>query len=315
MLNQIVVGIDVAKEHLDYICLPEKKARQIPNSSKGLKKMIPWLAKQNPKIVVLEATGGYQNALTQALAEAKIPYTVVNPRQVRDFARSLNRLGKTDKLDALTLAEFALSRDLTPDTPKPVELRQMACCLRRREQLQAMITMEKGHLEQSEAGIRQDILELIALLKKQLHNNDKQIRVIIQASPDLSDQDKLIQSIPGLGPVASATLLAHLPELGNAGRKQICALVGVAPFNRDSGKYRGQRHIYGGRAQVRKVLYCILRPCLQFNPVVRKWFDNFIARGKAYKVAAIACVRKLLVVIRAIVVSGKAWDASLHGFA
>lgn len=312
MQKRIVVGIDVSKSTLDYTWLPGGKAMQTANNSQGITSLVTALRGLQPEIVALEATGGYQNAVVTALHEAGIACAVVNPRQVRDFARSLNRLGKTDKLDALSLAEFALSRKLSPSTPKASNLVDMAFLLRRREQLQGMITVEKSHLEQTPASYRDELLEHITILAQRLKNVDKQIQQLVRDTPALAEQDKVIQSIPGVGPVTSATLLAHLPEITRIGRKQVCALVGVAPFNRDSGKYRGQRHIFAGRAQIRKVLYCTLRPCLQFNPIVKKWFDHFIAAGKPYKVAAIACVRKLLVVIRAMLISNTHWNSNLH---
>lgn len=312
MQKRIVIGIDVSKNTLDYTWLPGGKAMHTPNTSKGIASLIAALCEIRPEIAVLEATGGYQNAVVAALHEAGIPYAVVNPRQVRDFARSLNRLGKTDKLDALSLTEFALSRKLVPNTPKAPALVDMTFLLRRREQLQGMITAEKNHLEQTPESYRNELLDHMDILSQRLKNIDKNIQQLIRNTPDLTEQDKVIQSIPGVGPVTSATLLAHLPEITLAGRRQVCALVGVAPYNRDSGKYRGQRHIFAGRSQIRKVLYCALRPCLQFNPVIKKWFNHFISLGKNYKVAAIACVRKLLVVIRAMLISNTHWNPKLH---
>lgn len=312
MQKSIVVGIDVSKNVLDYTWLPGGKSMQTPNTPKGIAALIKVLRGLRPEIVVMEATGGYQTSAANALHQAAIPCAVVNPRQIRDFARSLNRLGKTDKLDALTIAQFAQSRKLVPDTPKPAECLEIGFLLRRRDQLQGMITAEKNHLEQTPEPLRMELYEHINLLVQHLRKINSQIKESIQKSPTLAKQDAIIQSIPGLGPVTSAALLSFLPEMPHIGRKQVCALVGVAPFNRDSGKYRGQRHIFAGRAQVRKVLYCALRPCLQFNPVVKKWFNHFISLGKAYKVAAIACVRKLLVVIRAMLISNTHWNEKLH---
>lgn len=310
--ERVVFGVDVSKNILDYTWLPQGKAMSVANSATGIASLVKKLLVIRPEIVVLEATGGYQNDLEVALHEAGIVYAVVNPRQVRDFARSLNRLGKTDKLDALTLAEFALSRKLIPTVPKPKECKEISFLLRRREQLQDMITAEKNHLEHTPAAFRQGLLELLDTLARHLRDIDKQIRQRILANQSFAEQDKIIQSIPGIGPVTSATLLSSLPEIRFLGRKQVCALVGLAPYNRDSGNYRGQRHIFAGRAFVRKILYCTLRPCLQFNSVVKKWFNHFISLGKPYKVAAIACVRKLLVVIRAMLVSNTHWDETLH---
>lgn len=315
MQNEIFVGIDVSKSTLDYTWLPNGKAMQTPNTSKGIKALIKVLQDMRPQMVAMEATGGYQSAVANALHEAGLPYSVVNPRQIRDFARSLNRLGKTDKLDALSIAQFAQSRKLVPDTPKTPEQVEMAYLLRRRDQLQAMLTAEKGHLEQTPERFKKQLHEHMGILTQSLKSMDKQLQELIKKIPAMSQQDAIIRSIPGVGPVTSATILAHLPEITHVGRKQVSALVGVAPFNRDSGRYRGQRHIFAGRAQVRKVLYCILRPCLQCNPVIKKWFNHFISLGKPYKVAAIACVRKLLVVIRAMLISNTHWNPNLHSLA
>lgn len=312
MQEPIFVGVDISKNILDYTWLPNGSAMQVANTPKGISMLIAALQKLQPAMVAMEATGGYQTPLVNTLHKAGIPFAVINPRQIRDFARSLNRLGKTDKLDALSIAQFAQSRKLIPDTPKTSERVEMAFLLRRREQLQGMITAEKNHLEQTPELYKSELLELLSILAQRLRVVDARLREIIKASPDLAEPDAIIQSIPGIGPVTSATLLALLPEMPLLGRKQICALVGVAPYNRDSGKYRGQRHIFAGRAQIRKVLYCALRPCLQFNPVVKRWFNHFISLGKPYKVAAIACVRKLLVVIRAMLISKTVWKEELH---
>ena len=312
MQKSVTVGIDVSKNILDFICLPDGRPMHVANSKKGIATLVKTLQKITPNMVVLEASGGYQTAVVAAMHEAAIPFKVVNPRQVRDFARSLNRLGKTDSLDARTLAEFGLSRKLVPDTPKAPELVKISFLLRRREQLLQMITAEKSHLEQTPPEYQPEVTELMALITKRLKSVDKEISYTLQENPELAEQDKLIQSIPGIGPVTAATLIADLPEICSLGRKQICALAGVAPFNRDSGKYRGQRHIFAGRAGVRKTLYCALRPCLQFNPVVKRWFNHLISLGKPYKVAAIACIRKLLVVIRAMLISNTHWNQNLH---
>jgi Transposase and inactivated derivatives len=175
-----------------------------------------------------------------------------------------------------------------------------------------MLLSERNHLELISEALRPQILEHAALLKSMVSDMEKQIKLLIDAHSDLKDMDQLIQSIPGLGLISSATILAELPEISTLGRKQLAALVGLAPFNRDSGQYRGQRHIYGGRAIVRKVLYCALRSCLRFNPVVRQWFDHFISLGNPYKVAAIACCRKILGVIRAMLISNTLWEPEMH---
>lgn len=308
MPKVVIVGIDVSKATLDYTWTSNGKASQVTNNTKGIQSLVKKLKKIKPQIVVFEATGGYQNNLANALADAAIPYKIVNPRQVRDFARSLNRLAKTDKLDALTLVEYGASRSLTPDTPKSGELRAMSYLLLRRTQLQQMITMEKGHLENMAEGLKPFLFEHIESLKSQLKNINEQIRHIIKNDTALSKIDQIIQSVPGLGPVVSATIIADLPEIQIIGRKQVSALVGVAPFNRDSGKYRGQRHIYAGRSRVRNAIYCALRSCLMHNKVIKAWFDHLFTKGKPYKVACIACVRKIIVVLRSMLINQTLWE-------
>jgi transposase len=310
--HRTIVGIDVSKHTLDYVWLPHGKSEQAMNTPEGIASLVQRLQTLQPDMVVLEATGGYQDALASALHDAGIAYAVVNPRQVRDFARSLNRLGKTDKLDALTLAQFGESRKLAPTIPLTPGHREIAFLLTRREQIQGMIIAEKNHMEHASSKYLPEILDHVMNLGQRLKAIDKKIQEIIASTPEFAEQDRIVQSIPGVGPVMSATFIAGLPEIALTGRKQLGALVGLAPFNRDSGKYRGQRHIFAGRAKVRKVLYCVLRPCLQFNPVVKKWFEKFRAAGKPYKVAAIACARKLLMVIRAMIISKTLWDASKY---
>ena len=312
MQKSVVVGIDVSKNTLDYTWLPEGTHLQTENNPKGIASLIRSVKKLQPEIVVLEATGGYQNQLVVALRKARLPVHVANPRQIRDFARSLNRLGKTDALDALSIAQFAQSRKLPAQEPKAEPLVSLSSMLLRREQLQGMLTAEKGHLEHTREPFRQEVLEHMDILKQRIAAVEKQLEAMLKQHPALARADAIIRSIPGVGLITSATLIADLPEMTTLGRKQIASLVGLAPFNRDSGKYRGQRHIFGGRARIRKVLYCILRPCLRCNPRIKAWFDHFLSKGKPYKVAAIACCRKLLVVIRSMLISKTMWRTEGH---
>lgn len=302
-----IVGVDVSKATLDVFQLPEGKAKQVLNTQSGIAKLLAGMRAKPVDLVVLEATGGYQNLLVEELHNAGIPVKVVNPRQIRDFARSLNRLGKTDALDAKTIAEYGCSRELQPDERRASETIRLSRLLLRRSQLQGMISAEKSHLEHA-ADFTDGIRAHLALMRNLLKAVDKEIIEIIRACPSYARADKIMQSVPGVGPVVSATLLAELPELANIGRKEAAALVGVAPFNRDSGRYRGQRHIFAGRSKVRTTMYCAMRACLQWNPVIRGWFDKFLEAGKAYKVAVIACVRKLLIVLRAMLRADSLWE-------
>lgn len=307
-MQKIVVGIDVSKKFLDYICLPEGQPRRVANDPAGFASIIDDLQDKDIRIVVLEATGGYQTALVVALHQKNIPFKVVNPRQVRDFARSMNRLAKTDKIDATILAEFALSRVLLPDTPKNSTLILIEKLLLRREQLLSMTTMEKGFRENTDGEILQHIEEHIKLLEAQVKSIDSEIRAAVKSSQELETKNTLLQSVKGIGPVVAATLIACLPELGQLNRKEIAALVGLAPFNRDSGSYRGQRHIWAGRAKIRRVMYSAMRSSVIWNPTIRTWFEHFRAAGKPYKVAVIACMRKLLVILNSMVKTGTPWQ-------
>lgn len=310
-----IVGIDVSKNTLDYTWLPDGKAKQVANSTTGIASLIKKLQKIRPDLAVLEATGGYQTNLVTAMHEAGLALKVVNPRQVRDFARSLNRLGKTDALDARTLAEFGASRILVPDIPKDPKLENLSSVLRRREQIQYMVSIERSHLEHMSEQYKSKHGRIIKVLKEELLVADKVIKQLLECTPEFAEKNTILQSIPGIGFVTSATIIAELPELTDVGRKQASALVGLAPFNRDSGKYRGQRHISGGRARIRKVLYCALLPCRQYNPIVKEWFERFYTqRGKPYKVAMVACMRKLLSVMRAMLINKTQWESKSHVF-
>jgi transposase len=307
-MQEIIVGIDVAKKTLDYVYLLGGSPKQVANNPDGFASLVRDLRGKEIRIVVLEATGGYQTALVDALHQAAIPLKVVNPRQVRDFARSMNRLAKTDKLDAVILAQYAQSRELTPDMPKDAALVLIEKLLLRREQLLSMVTMEKGFREHSSGAIRLHIEQHIQTLETQVSNIDQEIRSAIKSSPPLEAKNALLQSVKGVGPVVASTLIACLPELGQLNRKEIAALVGIAPFNRDSGSFRGQRHIWAGRAKIRRVMYCAMRSSIIWNPTIKTWFEHFRAAGKPYKVAVIACMRKLLVVLNAMLKNSTHWQ-------
>ena len=307
-MQKKIIGVDVSKATFDYTAQPAGRVDQVENNNAGIKKFVTWAKKQKPHLVLLESTGCYQTPLVDALHEAGVPVKVMNPRQVRDFAKSLNRLGKTDQLDARMLVQFGQSRELEPDEPKDKFLVRMSQILQRRNQIQILITAEKNHLESAAPEIAPGIDQIIALLTKQLKEMNKAIRDIIASNPKFFEQDAIVQSVPGLGPVVSATLLAEFPELTQVGRKEAAAIAGVAPFNRDSGKFRGKRYIAGGRGKVRTALYCAMRPCLIHNAIVRGWFEHFRAAGKPYKVAVVACIRKLLSVLRAMLINKTTWD-------
>jgi transposase len=270
--------------------------------------VLSCLEKLNPTLVVLEATGGIEMPVAATLAVAGIPIAVVNPRQVRDFARATGRLAKTDSIDAKVLALFAAAvRPQVRPLPDANE-QELGDILSRRRQLVEMITAEKNRLRSARSkAVRTHIQAHITWLETELANIDSDLKRIIRESPVWREKDDLLKSVPGVGPVLSTTLLADLPELGTLNRRQIASLVGVAPFNRDSGKLRGKRMIWGGRAAVRTVLYMSTLVATRRNPVIRVFYQRLCAAGKAKKVALTACMRKLLTILNAMLKHGTPW--------
>lgn len=295
------VGIDVAKATLDVAVEPSREIWAVTNDAAGIEEVISRLVRLAPTLIVLEATGGFEAAVTAALASVGLPIIVVNPRQVRDFAKALGQLAKTDTIDARTLACFA-ERVRPAPRPLPTEAAQVLdALLTRRRQLVEMLTAETNRLGLARNPVRRDITQHIRWLKRRLHDVDAELRTSIQASPVWRAQDNLLQSVPGVGPVLSLTLLAELPELGRLTRREIAALVGVAPLNRDSGELHGRRLVWGGRASVRAVLYMATLAATRANPVIRAFFQRLRAAGKPAKVALTACMRKLLTILNAMV--------------
>lgn len=311
MEAQIVVGVDVSKAALDVTWVPDGEQLQFPNSIQGIEAMLKKLRALPVGLVVVEATGGYQKKLVAALAQHTIPTTVVNPRQVRRFAQALNLLAKTDVIDARLLARYGLTLRPHPTPPKDEARQELEACVARRSQLIALLVAEKNHLEHAPDSVRNTVTALIEILKTSIQAMDTAIRELINAHESLRESDKLMRSVPGVGPVLSAVLLAYLPELGNFGRKEIAALVGVAPFNCDSGQYRGRRHIWAGRQKVRNVLYMSMLSAIRFNPVIGAFFARLIKAGKPYKVAAVACMRKLLITLNAMLKNQQVWKFSM----
>jgi transposase len=304
--TQVFVGIDVSKAQLDMALRPEGQF-SAPNNEAGCAQILERLRAVSPMLVVLEATGGLEIPLTGVLAAAGVPVVVVNPRQVRDFAKATGRLAKTDALDAQTLAHFA--EVIRPELrPLPDEQTQaLAAILARRRQLVEMLTAEKNRLGSARTPVRTSLRTHITWLERELNHTDRDLAHAIQASPVWREKDALLQSTPGVGPVVTTTLLANLPELGTLTGKQIAALVGVAPLNRDSGSWRGKRTVWGGRAQIRAVLYMAAIVAARFNPVIRVFYQRLCAAGKAKKVALTACMRKLLIMLNAMLKHRTPW--------
>lgn len=307
-MDKIHAGIDVSKATLDVATNNQKEIKRFSNDENGITQVVSYLVKQVPVLTVMEATGGLEKLLAASLIQASIPVVVVNPRHVRDFARAKGKLAKTDSIDAVILAEFAC--DIHPEV-KPLsdeQTEEIKAMLVRRQQIIAMMTMENNRLWSARLAMKSSIQEHISWLKQQLKNLDKDIENKIQNSPIWREKDSLLQSVPGVGPVLSITLLGALPELGNLTRKQIAALAGVAPFNRDSGKYRGRRTTKGGRARVRSPLYMATLVATRFNPVIKAYYEHLLKMGKVKKVALVACMRKLLVILNAVLRDRRPWQ-------
>ncbi len=305
----VYVGIDVAQATLDVALLPSGETWQVANDEPGIRALVTRLQPHAPTLIVLEATGGYERASVAALATAGLPVVVANPRQVRNFARATGQLAKTDTLDAGILARFAdRVRPAVRPLPEPAS-QELAALLARRRQLLEMLGAERQRLSLAAASVRRSLTQHIAWLERQLGRVDDDLDALIQASPLWRAKDDLLQSVPGIGPVASRTLLATLPELGTLSHKQIAALVGVAPLARDSGTLRGKRSVWGGRAVARTALYMAALVASRYNPVLRVFYQRLRAAGKPAKLALIACARKLLTILNAMVRANTYWVA------
>lgn len=302
---QHFIGIDVAKATLDIASLPDGESWTVTNDEPGLAELAPRLVALAPALVVLESTGGFEVLAAITLAKAGLPIAVVNPRQVRDFAKALGRLAKTDALDASLLADFA-QRVRPEPRPLPDEAAQLLdSLLTRRRQIVDMLTAEKNRLGFARGPVKRDISQHIRWLEKRLADVDGDLQDAVAASPLYQAKAALLRSVPGVGQVTTLTLLASLPELGQLSRHEIAALVGVAPMNRDSGTLRGKRMVWGGRAPVRAVALVGIK----HNPVLRAFYDRLRAAGKPFKVAATACMRKLLTILNARLKHHRRWDA------
>lgn len=309
MSTAVHVGIDVAKDHLDVAMLPGGELWREPNSEEGVARIAEHLGEAAPELVVLEATGGLEMALLAALAAAGIPVALVNPRRVRDFARATGRLAKTDRIDALVIAQFGQAVRPAARPLPDEQSRQLGALLARRRQLLEMLVAEKNrHGASGSRTLKAEIGKHIAWLEAALADLDRQLRDLIEQSPIWRERDRVLRSAPGVGPVVSTTILAELPELGMLSRKQIAALVGVAPFNRDSGRHRGKRVIWGGRSAVRGALYMAALVATRHNPVIAEFYQRLMGVGKSKKVALTACMHKLLTILNAMLKHNQTWQ-------
>jgi transposase len=303
------VGIDVAKAQLDIAVRPSGERWAVPNDAAGVVTLVERLQALHPTLIVLEATGGLERIATAALATAGLPVVIVNPRQARDFARATGQWAKTDALDARALAHFA---DVIRPTPRPLpdtQTQELRALLSRRQQLIGMRTAEQNRLAGTSERLTQDIEAHIAWLNARIATLDADLETMLRASPLWRENDDLLQSVPGVGPVCARTLLLELPELGTLTRQQIAALVGVAPLNCDSGTLRGRRTIWGGRAHVRTVLYMGTLVATRFNPQIKVFYQRLLAAGKRKKVALTACMHKLVTILNAMLKHRTSWQA------
>jgi transposase len=305
----VYVGIDVSKTVLDVALHPTGESRQVANDEAGIASLVEELVKLRPALIVLEATGGQQRSVVGAIGAAGLPVAVLNPRQVRDFARAIGKLAKTDRIDARVLAQMAQAVRPPVRALPDEQTRQLAARVARRRQLIEMLVAERNRVATADAVVAKDLARHIRWLEEALRRADKDLDDQIRRSDILRHKVELLQSVPGVGDAVSRTLLAELPELGQLGRKQIAALVGVAPLNRDSGSLRGRRTTWGGRSRVRSALYMAALVGSRYNPVLRTFYARLRSRGKPAKVALIACAHKLLVILNAIIQRNSSWAA------
>ncbi|HYL56811.1 MAG TPA: IS110 family transposase [Gemmatimonadales bacterium] len=307
MTSATFVGVDVAKERLDVAVRPSGEHWSVSNDDAGVAALVARLAPLAPALIICEATGGFERAAIAALAAGRLPVVVANPRQVRDFARASGQLAKTDQLDAGILALFAERVRPTPRPLPDAAVQLLDAVLTRRRQLLEMLTAEKNRLGFAPKPVHRGIQAHIRWLERQLDDVTKELAALIEASPVWRAKDDLLQSVPGVGPILSCTLLGELPELGTVSDKQIAALAGVAPLARDSGTLRGKRMVWGGRASIRTALFMAAMCARRWNPVIKVFYERLIAAGKPKKVALIACARKLLTILNTMVRNNTRW--------
>jgi transposase len=304
---EVFVGIDVAKARLDVGVYPSGETWTVDHDEAGIATAVERLTAARPALVLLEATGGLELAMVAGLVAAGVPVQVVNPRQVRDFAKATGRLAKTDRLDALVLARFGAAIRPAPRPIPDAALQEVRALVARRRQLQAMVIAEKNRRTSAPRRLHAQIDDHLAWLRRAVADLDRELAKAIRATPAWQTAVSRWRSVPGVGRVVSATLLADLPELGTLTRQQIAALVGVAPLNHDSGAHRGTRSCWGGRAHVRTTLYMGTLVATRCNPAIMAYYQRLLAAGKPKKLALTACMRKLLTMLNAITRDGTSW--------
>ena len=310
MSTGIIIGVDISGKFLDIHILPQGRTERYANDAAGIDELVKLARESKASLVVMEATGGLETELASECALACVSAAVMNPRQIRDFARSVGRLAKTDGIDAEMIARFGSA--VRPDARElpDEQSRHLRALVSRRRQLTEMIVAERNRKMRARLPLRDRIDEHIEFLKRELDEIDDDIDELIKASPLWREKAELLTQVPGIGKVSCLTLLSELPELGKLGAKQISALVGVAPMNRDSGVYRGRRSAWGGRSGVRRTLYMATLSARRHNPMIRKFYERLSAAGKPGKVAMVASMRKLLTIINAMLRDGRPWNAN-----
>lgn len=307
-MSMSVVGIDVGKEKLDVNLNSEKRVRSWTNEDVQRAELSEWVVAQNVELVVVEASGGYEAAIVSELLARGQAVALVNPTRVRSFARAEGLLAKTDKIDARLIARFGAIMKPQAQARRGQAQLELNQWVTRRRQLVEMVVAEKNRLQTAPQAIQADIERHIAWLHSEIENLEQQINQAIANNPTWRETARRIETVPGVGTITASTLLADLPELGQLNRQKIAALVGVAPFNHDSGKQRRKRRIFGGRNSVRSVLYMAALSAIRHNPIIKSFYQRLVDKGKLKKVALTACMRKLLVILNTMVKSGQDWD-------
>ena len=309
MSKQRIIGIDVSGKFLDIHILPEGQGRRFTNDASGISEVVELAGDQQVCLIVMESTGGLETALVAECGVARLPTVVMNPRQIRDFARSMGRLAKTDAIDAEVIARFGSALRPEPRILADEQSRELKALVTRRQQLTEMRSAETNRLRRAQPAVQERLRRHIEYLTQELEDIDREIEELIRESPIWSEKAELLRDVPGIRSVSCLTLVGALPELGRLNRQQIAALVGVAPLNRDSGAYRGRRSTWGGRSRVRQVLYMAALSARVHNPVIRAFYERLVAAGKPAKVALVACMRKLLTIVNAMLRDGTSWDS------
>lgn len=308
MTDHVFVGIDVSKDKFDVATIPASRHRTFRNDKRGIRTLVRELSTSGPQLVVMEPTGGYQSALETELWENQIPFAVVNPKRVRDFAHGLGWIAKTDRIDAGVLAGYAQKAEIKPSERPSEAVLQLKELVSRRRQLQKMLHQESNRLEHATPATAKSIKKVLRCFEKELTSINKQIDAAVNADETLREKARIMRSMPGVGRIFAFTALADLDELGRVSREVIAALVGVAPYNRDSGRSEGKRFCSGGRAEVRKILYMAAMSATRHNPVIRAFYQRLLGNGKPPMVALVACMRKMLVILNAMIRDGKEWE-------